>query len=77
MFWIVLGVTVAVAIAVCVLAMVAIPALRSRRSVLTPRGERVFNRASENAAAVKKVGAVVKKAPTPPLLSDRAPRKKR
>lgn len=55
MIWIVLAMTIAVVVAVAVLGIVAVPALRNNRDVLTARGERVFSRASENAAAVSRV----------------------
>lgn len=42
MFWLILAMLLAVALAVFVLGLVALPARRAGRAVFTPRGERVF-----------------------------------
>lgn len=42
MFWLVLGMTLAVALAVFVVGIVAVPARRAGRSMFTERGERLF-----------------------------------
>ena len=47
MFWLVLGLTVAAALAAFVLMVVAIPALRDGRQILTPRGEKLFRVSTE------------------------------
>lgn len=42
MFWLVLGMTIAVALAAFVVGIVALPARRAGRPMFTERGERVF-----------------------------------
>lgn len=43
MFWLVLGMTLTVALAAFVVAIVAVPARRAGRPLLTARGEKIFH----------------------------------
>ena len=52
MIWIVLTMTLATLLAAVVIGIVALPALRDGRDLLTERGERVFHMASEAPAQV-------------------------
>lgn len=57
MFWLVLGMTLAVALALFVVGIVALPARRAGRSMFTPRGERLF-RLSDDAPVGRSRGPV-------------------
>lgn len=54
MIWLILGMTIAAVIAAAVIGIVAIPALRDGRQILTPRGEKVFRMNTEGADQVEK-----------------------
>lgn len=56
MIWLVLGMTAAIVLSAVVIGIVALPALRDGRSLLTERGERFFHVASESTAQVARVG---------------------
>lgn len=57
MAWLVLSMTIAVVLGLFVVAIVAVPARRSGRYVLTPRGEKAIRRADERARAARQKAA--------------------
>ena len=73
MLWIVLSMLLAVALAAFVMGIVAIPARRAGRSVLTERGERLFRVGAQRPAAAKSGDA----APTPGEGAGPAPTRRR
>lgn len=54
MFWLVLGMTLAVALAAFVLGIVALPARRAGRPTFTERGERVFRLSDSDTQAPRR-----------------------